>query len=82
MYLSLDMGLRKDPINFRKRRVAADIYLNLWKSLPASLVPIHQVVPELISHFWIVRLEVVFELNPAEEALGGGRKPKASTNKR
>ena len=70
-YLSLDMGLRKVLVNFCERRVAADVDLNVWKSLPVSLVPIHQAVPELILHLQIVRL--VFELNPAEgEELGGG----------
>ena len=66
------MGLEKVPVNFHERRVAADVDLNLWKSLPASLVPIHQAVPESISCLWIVRFEVVFELNAAEGALGGG----------
>ena len=72
MYLSLDMGLGKVPVNFHERRVAADVDLNLWKSLPACLVPIHQAVPELISHLQIMRLEVIFELKAAEGALGGG----------
>ena len=65
------MGLGKVPVNFHKRRVAANIDLNLWKSLPASLVPIRQEVPESMLHFQIVRLEVVFDLNPADGALGG-----------
>ena len=66
------MGLGKVPVNFRERTVAADFDLNLWKSLPASLVPIHQAVPKSISSLRIMGLEVVFELNPAEGALGGG----------
>jgi hypothetical protein len=74
--------LGKVPVNFREKRVVANVDLNLWKSLPVPLVPIHQAVPESISHLQIVRLEVVFELNPEEGAQGWGRKPKVRRNKR